>query len=96
MLGDIIGRIDDPIVAEQALMETGELALLSDVTHAARLLDLEVGRFIALAIRRFVERADDDAWLQLVGAMGKSEEPSNAAISAILRRAVKDVQEVAG
>ncbi len=96
MLGDFIARIDEPFIAEQALIEAGELALLANVSEAAGQLGFEVAPFIALAVRRFIERADDEAWLQLVGVMGKSEEPGHAALAAILRRAVKDVRESAG
>jgi hypothetical protein len=96
MLGDIIARLDDPGLAEQALVEAGELALLADVSEAAGQLGFEVGPFIALAIRRFTERADDEAWVQLIGVIGKSETPGFAALSAILRRAVQDVRESAG
>lgn len=95
MLGDIIARLDDPGAAETTLLEAGDLALLADVRNAAGLLELNIGEFVSLAVRRFVERADDNAWLQLVGVMGKSETPGLEALSAILKRAVADAREVA-
>jgi len=95
MLGDIIARLHEPGAAEAALIEVGNLALLAGVRTAAGLFDLETGEFVSLAVRRFLERADDDAWLQLVGVMGKSETPGLEALSAILRRAVADAHEAA-
>ena len=95
MLGDIIARLGDPGAAEATLIEAGDLALLAEVRSAAGLLDMETGDFASLAVRRFLERADDDAWLQLVGVMGKSESPGFDALSAILKRAVADAREVA-
>jgi len=93
MLSDIISRLDDPGVAETALIEAGDLTLLADVQDAAGRLDLETGEFMSLAVRRFMERADDDAWVQLVGVMGRSETPGLVVLSTILKRAVVDVRE---
>ncbi|MCT8973615.1 hypothetical protein [Microbaculum marinisediminis] len=93
MLGDIIARLGDKGTAEAVLIEAGELALLAEVREAARSLDMEADAFASLAVRRFVERADDDAWLHLVGVMGRSETPGLDALSTILRRAVADARE---
>ena len=95
MLGDIIARLHEPGAAEAALIEAGDLALLADVRTAAGLIGMETGEFVSLAVRRFLERADDEAWLQLVGVMGKSETPGLEALTAILRRAVGDAREAA-
>lgn len=96
MLGDLITRLDDPGLAEQTLIEAGELALLADVRAAAGQLRLDVGPFASLAVRRFTERADEEAWVQLIGVLRKSDVPGLAALSAILRRAVEDVRESVG
>lgn len=93
MLGDIIARLGDKGAAEAVLIEAGELALLAEVREAARSLDMEAAAFASLAVRRFVERADDDAWLHLVGVMGRSDAPGLDALSTILRRAVADARE---
>lgn len=93
MLGDIISRLDNPGMAETAVMEVGDLALLADVQDAAGRLEMKTGAFVSLAVNRFVERADDDAWLNLVGVMGRSQTPGLDALAAILRRAVTDARE---
>ncbi len=95
MLGDIISRLDDPGAAEATLIEMGDLALLADVRAAAGLLQMSIGDFASLAVRRFAERADDDAWLHLVGVIGRSDAPGLDALSAILKRAVSDAREAA-
>ena len=46
--------------------------------------------FIAGAVREFVERADDELWLQLLTIMRKAENPGLAAIQAILGWVVAD------
>ncbi len=88
MLGDIISHLDDPGVAEATLIEAGDLALLADVRNAAGQLELRTGDFMSLAVRRFMERADDDAWVQLVGVMGRSEMPGRAVPATIATRSL--------
>ena len=46
-------------------------------------------------VKSFLDQADDDAWLQLVGIMGRSEDPGLAALGAILRYCARDLQAVA-
>ena len=93
MLGELIGRLDQPGIAEAALVETGDLVLLAGVAEAAERLDLSTGAFASLAVRRFVERASDEDWLQLAGAMSREEAPGLAALRKILARAVQDARE---
>lgn len=96
MLGDIIAKLDDSVTAEAVIIEAGDLALLDEVREAAALLDMDVGTFSGLAARRFVDRADADAWLHLVGAMGRSDRPGLDALRVILKRAVADAREAFG
>lgn len=93
MLGELIGSLDQPGIAEAALVEAGDLVLLAGVTEAAGLLGLSTGAFASLAVRRFVERATDEDWLQLTGAMGREEAAGLAALRTILARAVEDAHE---
>ena len=44
------------------------------------------------AVREFVERADDELWLQLLTIMRKAEDPGLVAIQAILGWVVADEQ----
>jgi hypothetical protein len=46
--------------------------------------------FIAGAVREFVERADDELWLQLLTIMRKAEDPGLVAVQAILGWVVAD------
>lgn len=46
---------------------------------------MAVGDFAAGAVRDFVERADDELWLQLLTVMRNAEDPGLAAIQSILR-----------
>jgi hypothetical protein len=95
MLGDLLELIDQPGAVEAALVEAGDLALLAVLADAAAALDLSTGAFAALAVRRFVERAEDEEWLELVGAIGRAADPGLAALRAIMRRAAADARAVA-
>lgn len=90
MLGTLIMQLDRPGAAEEALLAAGELPLLVDLSAAADRLGLPTGRFASLAVRRFIERAEDEDWLQLQAAMTGTEQPGLDALCAILRRAVAD------
>ena len=90
MLGTLIMRLHEPGTAEETLVAAGDLLLLAALSDAAARLNLSTGDFASLAIHRFVERADDDEWLQLTTVMDRTEEPGVAALRAILSRAVAD------
>jgi hypothetical protein len=88
-------QLDRPGAVQEALVEIGDLPLLAALSDAAARLGLPTEDFAALATRRFVERADDQDWLQLSAVMGRAEAPGLEAIRAILRRAVADAHELA-
>jgi hypothetical protein len=53
---------------------------------------MAVPDFAAGAVRDFVERADDELWLQLLTVMRSAEDPGLAAIQTILRWVAADEQ----
>lgn len=93
MLADIISRLGEPGAAEAAVIESGDLTLLADIRAASAGLGMDAGEFASLAVRRFADRADDDAWLQLISATNRSETPGLTTLTVILRRAVADARE---
>lgn len=95
MLGTLITRLSEPGKAEEALLAAGDLPLVAALGETAERLNLSPGSFAALAVRRFVEQAGDEDWLQLSAIMGRAEDPAGAALRAILHRAVADAREVA-
>lgn len=95
MLGTLIMRLSEPGTAEETLVAAGDLPLLAALSDAAERLNLSAGEFAALAVHRFVERADDQDWLQLNVVMNRTGEPGLDVLRAILRRSTDDLRESA-
>lgn len=84
MLGEIIAKLDHPGVAA-AVLTTLDPIIVGQIEERAAAAAMPLADFVAGAIRDFVERADDDLWFQLLTVMRKAEDPSIAAIHAILQ-----------
>jgi hypothetical protein len=83
MLGDLIANLDRPDVAA-AVLTTLDPIVATRIERRAAAAAMGVADFTAGAVRDFVERADDERWLQLLTIMRKAENPGLAAIQAIL------------
>ena len=83
MLGDLIANLDHPEVAE-AVLTTIDPIVAIQIERRAAAAAMTTADFAAGAVREFVERADDERWLQLLTIMRKAEDPGLAAIQAIL------------
>jgi hypothetical protein len=91
MLGDLIANLDRPDVA-RAVLATLDLSVAARIERRAAAAAMTAPDFIAGAVREFVERADDELWLQLLTVMRKAEDPGLVAIQAILGWVVSDEQ----
>ena len=89
MFGDLIAHLHRPEVAVAALGSLPDPTLASRVEAAAEAAGLETPDYVAALVRGFMDHADDDRWLQIVGIMGKAVDPGLAALEAILRQAVE-------
>lgn len=83
MLGDLIANLDNPDVAA-AVLATMDPIVVTRIERRAAAATMTVADFAAGAVREFVDRADDERWLQLLTVMRKAEDPGLAAIQAIL------------
>jgi len=84
LLGDLIARFDDEGVAMEALIGLDDLALARRASDAAAREALDVGAFMSMAVRRYLNQAPPDEWTTLMGAMGRSADPA----SVLIRRAL--------
>jgi hypothetical protein len=89
MLGDLIANLDHPDVAA-AVLTTMDPIVATRIERRAAAAAMTTADFVAGAVRDFVERADDESWLQLLTIMRKAEDPGLAAIQAILRWVAAD------
>jgi hypothetical protein len=84
MLGDLIANLDRPGVAA-VVLTTLDPVVAAKIERRAAAEAMAVGDFAAGAVRDFVERADDELWLQLLTVMRNAEDPGLAAIQSILQ-----------
>ncbi|EKE78972.1 hypothetical protein [Oceanibaculum indicum] len=89
MFGDLIQHLHRPDVAAAALALLPDPELARRVEAAAEAAGLDTPDYVAALVCGFMDHADDDRWLQIVGVMGKSPDPGLAALEAILRQAVE-------
>ncbi|HTN12032.1 MAG TPA: hypothetical protein VL154_13775 [Acetobacteraceae bacterium] len=86
MLGTILAALTNPALAEEALGEIGDQALLERVRGAAAAAGLDVGPFVASTVRQTLDHAEETVWLNLIGRMSNAERPGVAALQGVLAR----------
>jgi|GEM_PF-968922 len=84
MLGDLIANLDRPGVAT-AVLAAIDPTLLVQIEERAAAESMASAKFVAGAVREFVERGEDDLWFQLLTVIRKADDPSLAAIETIMR-----------
>jgi len=57
LLGDLVASLDNEYVAEEVLMALEDLALIRRASDAAREDDLDLGSFVSIAVRRYLNQA---------------------------------------
>jgi hypothetical protein len=87
-LGRLIDSLEDPGVAARLVTEIDDSSLRERLAIAVEGTGLPAEGVVASAVRGFVDTASDDHWLQLVGIMSRAEDPSLAALKAILASAL--------
>ncbi len=91
MLGTLIASLDDPAVVARMIALLDEPDLAARLETAAGSLGRAPAEVTAALVRNFVETASDDVWLQLIGIMNRADDPTLAAVRAILTKALPDV-----
>lgn len=89
LLGDIIARLDDEAHAMETLVGFGDLALVLRVEAAAAEAALTPGAFIARALQMFSDRASDEDWVSLIGAMGQAADPGQVCLRKMIEFALR-------
>lgn len=93
MFGELISRLDQPKVAAAALAALDDEELTLTIERYAEANEIGLAECVAGIVRSFVDQADDEPWMQLVGIMARSsEDPTIAAFGAILRYCARDLQ----
>lgn len=75
LLGDLIARFDDPVIAAETLLSLQDLALSNRIREAAEQQGLSMGEFASTAVRMFADTASDEEWVTAIGQMARTMEP---------------------
>ena len=89
LLGDIIHNLAQEAGAEEALVSIGDIMLLATVKTECEEQGETLAEYASGSVRRFSNLASDDDWLQLMGKLDGSDDPSATCLSAMLRWSVK-------
>lgn len=85
MFGELVAQLDRPEIAAEALAVLDDADLESIIRQYATANDIAVADCMAGIVKGFLDQADDEAWVQLIGIMARAENPGVAALGAILR-----------
>jgi len=93
MLGNLIASLDDPNAAMAIVAAIDKPALAARLTAAADASGRSPADIVGSAVRNFVDTASDDLWTQLIGIMNRAQDPSLAAMRAILEKTLHGTHE---
>ena len=91
LLGDLIAGLTDDVIAEEAILDLTDLALLAEVRTRAQADGLGLGAYAAAAVSRYAAEASDEEWITLIGAMGRAPDPGAVYLDRALSHAVRQV-----
>jgi hypothetical protein len=75
LLGDLIARFDDEVVAAETLFSLEDLSLSARVQDESARQGLTAGEFASMAVRMFADAASDEEWVTAIGQMARTPEP---------------------
>lgn len=90
MLGALIANLDDPTVTSRVLASLDGPDLSARLAAFSAAEGRTPAQMLAGLVRHFLEVADDEQFVQLIGIMNRAEDPSLAAVRAILTAALPE------
>jgi hypothetical protein len=85
MLGRLIPGLDDPGMASRLIATLDMPGLQERLEEAAGKSGQSPEATLAALLRHFLDHADDERWTRLIGVMNSAEDPTLAALRAILQ-----------
>lgn len=84
LLGDLLARFRDPLVAEQALAGLDDLTLVANLMVRADAAELSLGDYAAECVEDYANTASDEEWTTLIGLLARTDDPGQV----LLKRAL--------
>jgi hypothetical protein len=80
MLGDILTKLTDETTAVEAILGTGDLALLAAARERAAAEGRDLADCVVLTVQRYTAQASDEEWLTLMGMLNRSRDPGTTCL----------------
>ena len=84
LMGDLLAGLSAEATAAETLMALGDLRLMVGVDAAARMSGETTAAYAARAVRRFADHADDEAWLDIMSALQRADDPAATCLGRML------------
>lgn len=83
-LGEILGQLDDRDEIYRLLQDAGNPSLVARLDEKARATADDPCGVALKAVRAFTNRADDEAWVKLMGCIQGSSSPAGACLGEMI------------
>lgn len=79
-LGEILGQLHDRSEICELLAESGDVAMIARLDEAAARTASDPCDLALIAVHTFTEKADDAAWVKLMGSLQNAEAPASTCL----------------
>ena len=83
-LGEILDRLQDRAQIYEMLAESGNIPLIAELDRINNAADGDPCEFALRAVHAFTAKADDEAWVKLIGRIQNSTSPAGACLSEMI------------
>jgi hypothetical protein len=83
-LGEILSDLNDREIVFSLLAEGGDIAAIAGVNEAANASGRDPCDLAMDAVEAFTLKADDEAWVKLIGRIQNADSPGGACLSEII------------
>lgn len=83
-LGELLMRLQDRSELEQILANSGDAGALTRLDQIAKTADADICDAVLERVEAFTRRADNEAWVKLVGCLQNSPRPASACLNEII------------
>jgi len=83
-LGEILDQLQDRSQIYEILAESGNIALIEDLDRINREADGDPCEFALRAVQAFTSKANEEAWVRLIGRVRNSSSPAGTCLSEMI------------
>lgn len=83
-LGEILDRLHDRSQVYEVLVESGNTPLIAELDRISDVADGDPCEFALHAVQAFTSKADDEAWVKLIGRIQNSPSPAGACLGEMI------------